>query len=133
MEITIPEEDEELESRALPEKPVAIAKVATRTHKGSSDGNLYTAGNCTWYVKSRRPDLPNNLGNAATWVSRAASQGLPTGSTPQVGAVGQKGNHVVYIESVNTDGTVTFSEMNYKGLYSQTTRTLPASSFSYIY
>lgn len=138
MELVIPEENEDIPARPLPEPPKLIvyksrASTGSVQKRGDSNGNRYVGGNCTWYVKNKRPDLPNNLGNAATWVSRAAAQGLPTGSTPQVGAVGQKGNHVVYIESVNADGTVTFSEMNHKGLYIQTTRTLPASSFSYIY
>jgi surface antigen len=157
LELTIPGTDEVLEERAVPVPPAPIetpanAQNATQrtvarstsapqqtsnTHttvaRGASSGNGYVAGYCTWYVKNKRPDLPNNLGNAATWVSRAAAQGLATGSSPAVGAVGQRGNHVVYVESVNSDGTVTISEMNHKGLYVMTTRTLPASYFSYIY
>jgi surface antigen len=99
----------------------------------SSAGNRYVAGYCTWYAKNRRPDLPNNLGNADTWVSRAAAQGLPTGSTPRVGAIGQQGMHVVYVEKVHSNGTVTISEMNWKGLYVISTRTVPSSNFRYIY
>ncbi len=147
-EIIIPTSDEQLPERPLPvpvPEPIVVnttkanttkkisTKAATTTSRGTSSGNGYVAGYCTWYVKNRRPDLPNNLGNAATWVSRAAAQGIPTGSTPQVGAVGQRGNHVVYVESVNEDGTVTISEMNHKGRYVMTTRTLPANYFSYIY
>ncbi|MCA9328543.1 CHAP domain-containing protein [Candidatus Saccharibacteria bacterium] len=142
-ELVIPTKDEELTERELPEviiQPVTSAANSSSAAasqvtvaRGSSSGNGYVAGYCTWYVKNKRPDLPNNLGNAATWVSRAAAQGLPTGSTPAVGAVGQRGNHVVYVESVNVDGTVTISEMNHKGLYVMTVRTLPASYFSYIY
>ncbi len=117
------------QSASAPAKTPVRAKVA----RGSSSGNLYAPGYCTWYVKNRRPDLPNNLGNADTWVARARAQGLPTGSTPRVGAVGQQGMHVVYVESVNGDGTVTISEMNFKGLYVTGTRTVPASNFQYIY
>lgn len=145
--IIIPAADETVEPRELPGASVAVAsqqspssstsvnaqsKVTTST-RGTASGNRYVAGYCTWYVKNQRPDLPNNLGNAATWVSRAAAQGMATGSTPRAGAVGQRGNHVVYVESVNADNTVTISEMNHKGLYVQTTRTLPASYFTYIY
>jgi peptidoglycan DL-endopeptidase CwlO len=101
--------------------------------RGAVSGNTYSAGYCTWYVKNRRPDLPNNLGNADTWVARASAQGLPTGSAPRVGAVGQRGMHVVYVESVNGDGTVGISEMNREGLYVTSTRTVPASYFQYIY
>jgi surface antigen len=144
-EITIPKDDEVLEPReiAIPEPVVESPRATRQTNqqattstssaRGSSDGNRYVAGYCTWYVKNRRPDLPNNLGNASTWVSRAAAQGIATGSSPQIGAVGQQGNHVVYIESVNGDGTVTVSDMNWSGLYVITTRTVPASNFQYIY
>lgn len=157
-ELIIPPPDEPLKDRPLPEparetvattpaapapsrkprpvqKPAArklAAKTTVRSY-GSSAGNTYTPGYCTWYVKNRRPDLPNNLGNADTWVSRARAQGIPTGATPRVGAAGQRGMHVVYVESVNGDGTVTISEMNHKGLYVKSTRTLPASYFMYIY
>lgn len=140
--IVVPTADEILQERALPATVVAVSstKPADRTAAktvrasyGNSAGNRYTAGYCTWYVKNMRPDLPNSLGNANTWVSRAAAQGLATGSTPRPGAVGQRGMHVVYVESVNADGTVTISEMNHKGLYVRTVRTLPASYFTYIY
>lgn len=152
--ITIPTPDEVLEDRpiALPEPVVSVqASTSTTTRRqvrqqatvkssapsrqvarGSSAGNTYAAGYCTWYVKNRRPDIPNRMGNASAWVSSARSQGLATGSTPQVGAVAQSGNHVAYVESVN-GGTVTVSEMNWKGLYVTSSRTAPASSFNYIY
>ncbi len=100
---------------------------------GRTAGNPYAAGNCTWYAKSRRPDIPSNLGNANTWVSRSRAQGIPTGTIPKVGAIGQRHMHVVYIESVNADGTVTLSEMNYSGLGVVSKRTVPANHFQYIY
>ncbi len=155
-ELLIPGPDEQLKDRPLPEpaqeavaapaapntapkaknQPVAkpaAPKQAVRGARGAVAGNTYTAGNCTWYVKNKRPDLPNNLGNADTWVARARAQGMATGAAPRVGAAGQRGMHVVYVESVNGDGTVTISEMNHAGLYVITTRTLPASYFMYIY
>lgn len=144
--IVIPDVHEELVARELPTIPQptvresstvqsasTIPSQAATVSRGSSSGNGYVAGYCTWYVKNRRPDLPNNLGNAYSWYSRAAAQGIAVGTTPRVGAAGQRGNHVVYVESVNSDGTVTISEMNHKGLYVQTTRTLPADYFVYIY
>ncbi len=148
--LTIPLPDEQLEARPLPiaepvvAQPVAQAatKSATRTTPtrstapvavASSAGNTYARGYCTWYAKSRRPDLPNQLGNAATWVSRAAAMGIPTGSTPRAGAIGQQGNHVVYVESVNGDGTITVSEMNYAGFGVVSSRTASAGAFLYIY
>ncbi|MDB5163742.1 MAG: amidase [Candidatus Saccharibacteria bacterium] len=98
-----------------------------------TEANTYARGNCTWYAKSRRPDLPNNLGNAYTWISRARSQGMPTGKEAKVGAIGQSGNHVVYVEKLNPDSTIFISEMNYTSYGKITQRTLPASSFMYIY
>lgn len=81
-----------------------------------------------------RPDIPNNWGNAYQWLGNARSIGWPTGSTPQVGAVGTQGNHVVYIEAVNSDGTVLLWEMNFAYIPFQTReRVAPASDFMYIY
>lgn len=136
--IIIPAADEQLADRALP-APAAVPHQTTpspapaRHIRGSSAGNTYAPGYCTWYAKSRRPDLPNRLGNASSWVARAAAQGFATGSTPRAGAIGQQGNHVVYIEHVNGDGTVTVSEMNYRGRFIVSSRTTSASNFTYIY
>lgn len=106
---------------------------AATSSRGSASGNTYTAGYCTYYAKQRRPDLPNNLGNASTWVARARAQGIPTGSVPRAGAIGQKGNHVVYVERVNGDGTITISDMNWGGRWKISTRVVPANSHTYIY
>lgn len=102
--------------------------------RGLANGNSYSPGYCTYYAKQRRPDLPNNLGNANTWYQRAVAQGIPVGSEPRVGAIGEAKTymHVVYIEAVNGN-TVTVSEMNYKGRGVVSTRTAPASEFRYIY
>lgn len=101
-----------------------------------SKGNEYTLGNCTWYVKSKRPDLPNSLGNANTWYIRAKALGVPTGVIPRVGSVavdeGGKLGHVMYVTAVG-NGTITVSEMNYEGLYIVSTRTLPSYGLYYIY
>lgn len=145
--ITIPDALEQIPERAFPAPVVIAPQPIVRTGTSarrtvtpsapqpriSSAGNTYAAGYCTWYAKNRRPDLPNRLGNANTWVARAAAQGIPTGSAPRTGAIGQQGMHVVYVESVNGDGTVTISEMNYRGLGVVSSRTAPASNFSYIY
>lgn len=143
--LVIPNSAEKVRSRPLPTASSAAtgnvsssAAVATQTvsatqPKGVSRGNGYYAGYCTWYAKSRRPDIPNNLGNADTWVSRASAQGFATGYVPRAGAIGQQGMHVVYVERVNSDGTVTISEMNYQGFGIVSSRTVPATTFMYIY
>jgi len=147
-QLIIPEAEEELKARPVPqpviEEPVNTPSESTYVassgpsakripRSAASPGNTYAAGYCTWYAKSRRPDLPNRMGNAISWVASARAQGYATGSTPSPGAIGQQGNHVVYVESVNPDGTVTVSEMNYQGLFVISGRTVAANNFQYIY
>ncbi len=80
-------------------------------------GNGYDYGWCTWYASNRRAEIgrpvPNNLGNAYSWYTIAQRAGLSTGSSPQVGAVYQSGNHVAVVEQVNDDGSFWVTEMNY--------------------
>jgi LysM repeat protein len=137
-QITIPFPDEVLD-RALPaivSLPEATPGVVPLANYDG--GNTYDYGYCTWYVKNRRgASLPNMLGNANTWYTRAQAAGMAVGSEPRAGAVGTttRGSlgHVVYVESVNADGTVNISEMNYKGFGIQSSRTTSASEFVYIY
>lgn len=123
--------------------PVVAARRTTYTssnngfYGGSGAGsfnNTYTRGQCTWYVASRRA-VPNNWGNAYTWLFRARAAGYGTGSEPRAGAIGwERGNHVVYVEGVNANGTVNISEMNWGGRPGVVHyRTTPASQFLYIY
>ena len=71
------------------------------------------------------------------WPSTAARHGISSGSTPKAGAaavmnIGYYG-HVMYVESVNGDGTITVSDYNFAwdGLYRNYTRS--ASGLTYIY
>lgn len=104
-------------------------------HAASSAGNTYVAGTCTWYVKSRVPSLPNQLGNGGYgWLAAAAAFGYATGSSPAPGAIGVESGHVVIVESVNGNGTVNISEMNYAGQVGVVHyRTTSAGEFQYIY
>lgn len=85
--------------------------------------NGYDYGYCTWYVANKRlaagAPMPSNLGNAATWGTRAAAYGLATGRTPRPGAAvvtaTSGAGHVAYVEVVNDDGSVWISEMNSRG------------------
>jgi surface antigen/LysM repeat protein len=78
-------------------------------------GNRFSFGYCTWYVYNRR-SVPW-LGNAWQWFGAAQSAGYATGQTPRVGAImvtwESSFGHVAYVESVNTDGSYTVSEMNF--------------------
>ncbi len=104
--------------------------------------NGYDYGYCTWYVAQRRAaagnPVPANLGNASSWGYIARGAGLPTGTTPQVGAAvvtSTRGEgHVAYVEAVNDDGSIFVSEMNVAGWGVKSTRTFPGGSgFTYIY
>ena len=108
-------------------------------------GNLYAPGNCTWHTANRRAavgrPLPNNLGNAATWVSRASAAGLATGNIPMKHAAVQTSSsgwgHVGFVEEVYPDGSVLMSEMNYNwNLYALRERVVTAaeaSRYRYVY
>lgn len=141
--ITIPEPSEQLERElpavvALPAETPNVAPQTAPVAANYDGSNTYDYGYCTWYVKNRRgASLPNGLGNANTWYSRARAMGMSVGPTPRAGAVGTttRGSlgHVVYVESVNDDGTINISEMNYKGFGIKSSRTTSASEFVYIY
>jgi surface antigen len=99
-------------------------------------GNGYAYGYCTWYVANRR-SIPSFWGNANQWYYNAQASGFSVGYSPAPGAIAWTGSgyygHVAYVESVS-GGSVTVSEMNYNGNWGRVTwRTVPASSFRYIY
>lgn len=128
----------ELKVKVAEKRRLEALRIVTVTkYAGNSAGNTYALGNCTWYAKSKRPDLPNNLGNANTWYSRAAAEGFRVGTEAKTNAIGTttRGSlgHVVYVEKWLGDGQILISEMNYAGLYSQRTRVASESEFVYIY
>lgn len=145
-QLNIPLENESLPDRALPvPKPAAepVRSPQSASNPASAPaiisrvaipGNPYSAGNCTWYAKDQRPDMPNNLGNADTWFSNAANQGMAVGYTPQVGAVAAAIDymHVAIVTAVH-DNMVEISEMNFIGYGKISSRTAPISEFRYIY
>jgi len=92
-----------------------------------------------WKIHSTGRYVPHfgGAGDAKQWPSTAARHGISNGSTPKVGsaAVFMKGEygHVMYVESVNGDGTITVSDYNleWDGLYRYYTRS--ASGLTYVY
>lgn len=102
--------------------------------------NSYDYGYCTYWVAVLRQragnPVPARLGNASSWAIRAAAYGLPTGTTPKVGAAvvtsTRGAGHVAYVTAVNSDGSITISEMNHAGWNRVNTRTL-SGNFRYIY
>ncbi|MDQ5982327.1 MAG: peptidoglycan DL-endopeptidase CwlO [Patescibacteria group bacterium] len=125
----------------LPETKAIVAEFkppAPISHPVTDPTNSYVWGQCTWYAKNKRPDLSNNLGNANTWYFIAAAEGVAVGTEPRAGAIGATSEgyygHVVYVESVNDDGTVNISEMNYAGgIGAVHYRTVMPGEFVYIY
>ncbi|HSX33647.1 MAG TPA: LysM peptidoglycan-binding domain-containing protein [Candidatus Saccharimonadales bacterium] len=111
------------------QQPVVVTFAALTAIYGPYNG--YDYGFCTWYVANRRAaagnPVPSDLGNANTWAVLAASFGIPTGPSPQVGAVAVKHSaapgHVAYVEMVNADGSFWVSEMNSYGQVSMTNST----------
>lgn len=108
-------------------------------------GNRYSYGYCTWYAFNRRAELGRPIGsfwgNAITWASYARSEGFRVNNSPAPGAILQSGGyggygHVAVVESVDAEGNVTVSEMNYAGWNVVSTRTIPAgqaSAYNYIH
>jgi surface antigen len=109
----------------------SYAASSIRGGRASYGYNGYDYGYCTWYVANKRlaagAPMPTNLGNAATWGTRAAAYGLRTGRTPAPGAAvvtsTSGAGHVAYVEVVNADGSVWISEMNSRGQVSMTDTT----------
>ena len=107
--------------------------------------NLYTAGQCTWYVFNRRVQAGSPIStywsDAKYWTYNAASDGYIVNHTPTVGSIMQSTagyyGHVAYVERVNPDGSILISEMNYTyGPYNTDTRVIPASlvsNYNYIH
>lgn len=83
----------------------------------------YGYRNCTDWVAFRVRTaggyVPSGLGNAKTWDDRGPSYGFVVSSTPRVGsaAVSNSGfyGHVMYVEAVNSDGTIIVSDYNRAG------------------
>jgi surface antigen len=130
-------------------KPGTVRGHATNTYasknggNGAAGANPYPHGQCTWWVWSRRPDLPwfsGNSGNASNWISSAQAHGIATGTVPVVGAVavfqpGQYGaggyGHVAYVERVQGSNIV-ISEANAGGPPGSQ-RTIGSSGLHFVY
>ena len=91
----------------------------------------YGLPNCTcyafgraWEVTGKYPKL--STGNAGKWYGYNKSNNFyPYGSTPKAGSIACWSGHVAFVESVNSNGTINFSESNWSG------RSNPAKKFRY--
>lgn len=121
--------------------------ITSSFYSSGSVGNRYAYGWCTYYAYDRRAALGRPVGsfwgNASTWAAAAAAAGYQVDHSPEVGAVLQSTyggggyGHVAVVESINSDGSVTVSEMNYTYGWNRTdTRTISAGearSYNYIH
>lgn len=105
----------------------------------SYGGNGYDYGFCTYYAASK-VNVPTNWGNANTWDNYARLSGWTVSTKPVAGAIAQSDNmsylgHVAYVERVNGDGTIYYSDMNGVAGWGRVGyATVPASFFQhYIY
>lgn len=114
------------------------------TYSGSISNNGYDFGYCTYWVALRRAQVgepvPSNLGNASSWGYLARAYGLSTGNVPRTYAAAvtstEGEGHVVFVESVNPDGSINISEMNRVGWDVVDHRTISAAeaaTYTYIY
>ena len=104
-------------------------------------GNSYYAGQCTWYVKNTLPWVGNFWGNAAEWANNATYAGRVVDTNPAVGTVAvmmpgvayaSSYGHVAVVTGVNGD-MITISEMNAKGEFVVSSRTIPAAGVLFIH
>lgn len=101
----------------------------------------YTA----WKVYQKNGHMPywGGVGNANQWPGNARAAGIGTGSTPRAKSVGVISagayGHVVWVESVNGNGTINISQYNEYlpgrgwGHYSERYNVNPATYDTYIY
>jgi surface antigen len=110
----------------VPNGPVAASAPAPARPAtfATHSANTYPFGQCTWGAAALASDNVNGLGNARDWLGAAAGRGLPTGSSPRVGATvvyapGVQGasslGHVAHVVALLPGGRFVVEEMNYYG------------------
>lgn len=100
---------------------IGVSVARTNPLYTAQAGNRYTYGTCTWYAYNRRAQIGRPIGsfwgNASSWAYAAQAAGFTvTRGNPGVGDVMQNGGgygHVAVVETVNPDGSIVVSEMNY--------------------
>jgi surface antigen len=101
----------------------------------------YGYRNCTdwvaWRVKQNGGFAPSGLGNAKQWDDRAPAYGLTVSSVPRVGAAAVSNygyyGHVMYVEAVNGDGTITVSDYNRAGTGKYDLNVISPSGLVFVY
>lgn len=96
-----------------------------------------------WKVYQKNGSMPywgNVPANAKNWPALAQNAGYGTGYTPRVGAAGViyggPYGHIVWVDSINGDGTINISQYNYgypMGQFSRMYNVSPSTYDIYIY
>lgn len=135
--------DEQAAKKATETKKVQTTNVSVSNLSSAgyavSGSNTYAYGYCTWHAANRRAaigkPIPNRWGNAISWAASARAAGYSVDGNPQAGDVlyhryqGGAG-HVAFVESVNEDGSILVSDMNYNGNWGRVTyRTVSPGQF----
>ncbi len=105
---------------------------STQPNQSTQSGNTYSYGYCTAYVKNQLSWVPNGWGDARNWASNARNSGFTVSSTPIVGSIATKSNHVALVIAVNGD-QITISEANYQGWNVVSSRTIGTTGWQFIY
>ncbi|MDN8951936.1 CHAP domain-containing protein [Staphylococcus aureus] len=104
-------------------------KIPKWSNSDPGKGNLYTAGQCTWYAYGIRQKMGKPIStfwyHAQYWNDRAKEEGYKVNNKPAVGAlmIAEPGpgpavtGHVAVVIDVKDDTTFTVTEMNIKGEY----------------
>ena len=112
---------------------------------GGSVYNWNTGGygfrNCTdwvaWRVRTNGGHVPSGLGNARQWDDRAPGYGYTVSSTPRDGAAAVSNygyyGHVMFVEKVNGDGTITVSDYNRAGTGKYDVNVISPSGLVFVY
>lgn len=95
----------------------------------------YGYRNCTdyvsWKIRSQGRYVPAGLGNAKNWDDNYPSDDTPSAGDAAVSNNGTYG-HVMYVESVNGNGTINISDYNRAGTGKYATSTISAAGLSFL-
>lgn len=125
-------DSESIEDGVVPRAKASAKKPRSKPPRISGrPTNGYAYGYCTYYVATRK-SIPQNWGNAESWLGAAQAAGYQTGSVPKPGAIAWTYGHVAYVEKVS-GGKVLISEMNAPVWNQVSHRWAAPGEFRYIY
>ena len=111
-------------------KLIPIPKAKAVRGRSQAPAGWFPRGECTWLVWTKRK--VGKWHDASSWPAMARKEGYYVGPVPIAGAIGQKGNHVVYVLEVR-GSTVLITEANYDMQGSIRTIERPIDYFTYIW